>query len=682
LAGDDVMDRYKLGIIVTSPGDGVFLDVNNEFCRMAGFERNELIGKSPRELGLFSNRDFEISDGSKLQKGRTIRDYTVRLCRRSGDTCPLVCSAEMIEYDSRPAIIASLSEHDERIREDTGGQVTGPIDIAKACDSHMLQTLQDGFSQAFALPCVLCREDGQALTVYAPGDFREETVRKTMFRQVIALATQNADQGGLLVMHDRVLWGVMPVATDGIKQAFWIAGPAVFPDSDVLPVGEIADELGIGQSESARLLDAAPRKTRPEFESALKMIRALARHLADAVRQHTARLEGATRQQEIEEQLRRSEQRFRTLALSAPIGVFQIDTEGQCVYVNERWSAISGVSFDEAMGDGWIAAIHPDDLEAVLTAWHQATDTGEEFSMDYRLQAPSGKITWVVGHAAAVAGDDDSIQGYIGTISDITDRKRTETAMHESERRYRNRFMNAPIGYHSMDELGFLLAVNKAWLNMLGYSEDEVIGHHFSEFITPECDEQFTNNYERLKEYGPVKCPDFEMVGKDGRRILVCVHGRIQRDHHGHFQYTDCILQDITEARRAEEALKASEEKYRMLVDQSPLGVGIVQSEPVRFVFANEAMAGIFGYSLEEFVNLSQKELKDRLHPDDTFVWQRFLDRQSGVHVPESYTYRIRTKDGAEKTVRHSARIIEFKGSLATQIMLLDITNSKQAGSN
>jgi len=128
----------------------------------------------------------------------------------------------------------------------------------------------------------------------------------------------------------------------------------------------------------------------------------------------------------LEKQLKESESRFRTLAESAPVGIFQTDLNGNCIYVNEKWCEIVGLTPAEAMGNGWSGGLHPEDRESIFSQWQQMVQFREKFALEYRFQSPNDKVTWVFGQAVALEDDKGSRMGYMGTIIDITDRKKLE----------------------------------------------------------------------------------------------------------------------------------------------------------------------------------------------------------------------------------------------------------------
>lgn len=123
---------------------------------------------------------------------------------------------------------------------------------------------------------------------------------------------------------------------------------------------------------------------------------------------------------------RASEERFRSLSAASPIGVFQTDAEGRCVYTNARWQEITGLALEESLGDGWNRAVHPEDRDGVRAEWLTSTRAGREFSCEFRMLTPKEEIRWVHSRAAALRVDSGALLGHVGTIEDITERRAVE----------------------------------------------------------------------------------------------------------------------------------------------------------------------------------------------------------------------------------------------------------------
>lgn len=126
-----------------------------------------------------------------------------------------------------------------------------------------------------------------------------------------------------------------------------------------------------------------------------------------------------------QEALHLSEERFRLLASHAPVGIFLSDQGGGCVFVNERWCEMAGLSLAQAQGGGWSSALHPDDRERVFTEWHRAVRLGNPSLSEFRFQRPDGRIVWVEGSAVQF-NDGGRFQGYLGSCIDVTQRKKSE----------------------------------------------------------------------------------------------------------------------------------------------------------------------------------------------------------------------------------------------------------------
>jgi len=132
-----------------------------------------------------------------------------------------------------------------------------------------------------------------------------------------------------------------------------------------------------------------------------------------------------------EKALRASEQRYQTLAETAPIGIFRTDPQGQTNYVNSRWCEIAGLQASQALGDGWLSAVHPADRDQIVIGWQQATHDQTSSATEYRFLRPDGTVAWVMGKAVPEKDASGKIVSYIGTITDITERKRAEQELQQ-----------------------------------------------------------------------------------------------------------------------------------------------------------------------------------------------------------------------------------------------------------
>jgi PAS domain S-box-containing protein len=184
--------------------------------------------------------------------------------------------------------------------------------------------------------------------------------------------------------------------------------------------------------------------------------------------------------------LQASEQRYVTLAQTVPVGIFRTDTAGHCLYVNDRWCQITGLTAVEARVDGWTQSLHPDDHDRVFAEWHECTQRNLPFQSEYRFQPPHGDITWVVGQATAEYNNTGELIGYVGSITDISAAKRAEmirqqveAELQKSEQKFRAVFdhMFQLIGILTPD--GALVEANRTALDAIGINLSDVVGQPF-----------------------------------------------------------------------------------------------------------------------------------------------------------------------------------------------------------
>lgn len=151
---------------------------------------------------------------------------------------------------------------------------------------------------------------------------------------------------------------------------------------------------------------------------------------ADGTPQHfVSQVQDITARKQAEDALRASEARFRTLSESSPLGIYQTDAQGRDVYQNARWLEMTGMSAEAAQGDGWLRAVHPEDRAALAAEWARTVGLGQPFSCEFRLLDPNGQVHWVHSRATPMRDNFNQVTGYVGTVSDITERKVGEQAL-------------------------------------------------------------------------------------------------------------------------------------------------------------------------------------------------------------------------------------------------------------
>lgn len=209
-------------------------------------------------------------------------------------------------------------------------------------------------------------------------------------------------------------------------------------------------------------------------------------------KQHSARLasaiENAIDKRRVQEELRLSKERFNTLAKVSTVGIFLSSADGFYLYVNERWSDITGLSYDDAFGDGFLQAVHSHDRKRIRTEWHRCVREQIPFKSEYRIYRESDKVElWVFGQALPEMNADGTLAGFVGTITDITERMHAEIEIDSSRKQLRAltvRLQNireeerTHIAREIHDDLGQALTgikMDLVWLNNKIQTTDEAI---------------------------------------------------------------------------------------------------------------------------------------------------------------------------------------------------------------
>jgi len=134
-----------------------------------------------------------------------------------------------------------------------------------------------------------------------------------------------------------------------------------------------------------------------------------------------------------ERAIRESEEVFRSLSAAAPIGIFRTDAQGNCLYVNERWAEMSGLLPEDALGSKWIQAVHPEDRKRVKALWYGRAGKSAETEVECRFLTPDGTVRWIRSDSKAVRAADGTVQGYVGVMEDITERRKVARRLLEAK---------------------------------------------------------------------------------------------------------------------------------------------------------------------------------------------------------------------------------------------------------
>ncbi|MDP3597958.1 MAG: PAS domain S-box protein, partial [Nitrospirota bacterium] len=327
--------------------------------------------------------------------------------------------------------------------------------------------------------------------------------------------------------------------------------------------------------------------------------------------------------------------------------------------------------------DFWQTHLHPDDRDWVTEYCLASVRDTRKFSFEYRMIAADGRIVWLQD-IVTVEIDEQGPAILRGIMSDITERKQAETALRESEARFRSLFEEVPIAYQSLDIEGCYLDVNQGLCALLGYAPDELLGKRFDDFWPPDARECFPGGFSNFKRSGGVT-NHLRLKRKDGKEIAVILGGRVQRDPMGNFLRTHCILTDITDQKRIEEDLRRSEVFIDSVLENLPNMIFVKDAESLRFVRFNRAGEELLGYGRDELLGRSDYDFFPKEEAD--FFTLKDRDVLRSGRLLDISEEPIQTKENGVRLL-HTKKIPIYSADGTPQYLLgisEDITARKQA---
>ncbi|MFN7948209.1 MAG: PAS domain S-box protein [Blastocatellia bacterium] len=369
-------------------------------------------------------------------------------------------------------------------------------------------------------------------------------------------------------------------------------------------------------------------------------IRKLNDYLESSVRERTAQLAAANTElhrevgerRRAEEILRQTNYTLETLIQASPLAIILLDPQGRVQVWNAAAERMFGWTEAEVIGHALPLGEGREREE--FNTLGEVVMQGVPFSvMDLRTQRRDSTAIDISISAAPVTDTDGRISGVVAVITDITERKRAEVQLRESEERYRDLFENANDLIQSVGLDGRLLYANRAWLETLGYSRDEISRLTMFDIIDPS---QHAHCFEALKSVmtgHPVTRVETVFVTRDGRRIIV--EGSINcRFENGKPVSTRGIFRDITERKQAEEELRASEANVRAIIEY--MLSGLILTDDRGFIqLVNPAAEKIFGYKADEMIGQHLAMLMPEMTGDDRARFLRQARQKARGRVTE-----------------------------------------------
>jgi len=353
--------------------------------------------------------------------------------------------------------------------------------------------------------------------------------------------------------------------------------------------------------------------------------------------------------------------------------VVLVDIGGVIRWANPATTSVLGYAPDDLIGLRVRDIVEPQDHAAWQGLVRELFDHPDLSQTGaFRCRHRDGTVRWAEGVARNLL-TEARVGAIVVHFRDVTDRKATEDALRVSEDRYGQMFDGAPDIIFEADAEGYFRFVNPETLRVFGYSRDEVIGRRFTEFIRADYRPAILQHYYQQTNQGTLNSyVEFPGVTKSGHEVWLGQNAWLVFDAKGQYTGMQAVARDITERHRAEDALRSAEAKYRGLVEQSLVGVYILQND--RLVYVNPKGADLLAYEQQELLDLPWAYAL--LHEQDRPLVIDQLSRLDTVENPNvQLTLRGVRKDGGQVQVEAFCSVTEFGGQTAILATVIDISD-------
>ena len=309
-----------------------------------------------------------------------------------------------------------------------------------------------------------------------------------------------------------------------------------------------------------------------------------------------------------QEMLRDQTERFHMLSENAPFGMVMIGMDGTFEYINPKFKEIFGYDLSEVPnGRVWLRKAYPDSAyrHGVVSAWFKALEghgPGEARTAVFEVTCKDGSRKIIDFRPVKLSKGEDLM-----TCEDITDRKKAEEALRESEDRYRQITEYSLTGiFIHQDSVGVF--VNQRLADMLGHVKEEMIGRSFFDAVHPDDHEAVGARVQARLRGEESSVPHQLRLVKKAGEVIWCDILATLIDYRGRPAIMGNLV-DITERKKVEQELRESEDRFRVLFEEAPEGILVADIETRKLRFANPAVCEMFGYTMEEMVQLNVSDI-------------------------------------------------------------------------
>lgn len=298
---------------------------------------------------------------------------------------------------------------------------------------------------------------------------------------------------------------------------------------------------------------------------------------------------------------------------------------------------------------------------------------GEVNDFETRMKAKDGRIIHTAINAHFRRSDKGEIIGMEGSLRDISERKKAEEALKESEKKYRKVFENIQDVFFITDTCGILVDVSPSIKRYTEYTREEIIGKHVNEFYHDIQDK--AEFLDRMKRFGEVSDFEIRMKTKSDKLLYASMNAHNRYNEHGQVIGMEGSLRNITERKKAEAELKANEKRYRQLFELNPHIMWLYDLHTLKFIAVNEAAIQHYGYSREEFLSMTIKDIRPA--EDVTLLEKNLKNICHGID--HAGVWRHIKKDSTVISVDIVSHAVKFADIEAKLVLVTDVTEKLKA---
>lgn len=368
--------------------------------------------------------------------------------------------------------------------------------------------------------------------------------------------------------------------------------------------------------------------------------------------------------------------KLRLVFEQTPGAIFILNREFKFEYVNPGYEKLSGFSKAELIGKSVAEIFSQTDYSEPQEEIVRSMMAGEKWEGEMQTYKKDGSTYWATTVSSPFKDDSGKLEGYIIIQQDVSDRKKIEINLRESEKFYRT-LIESSMDAVSLNQDGKFLLVNSAFCTMFGYTNEEIFNMVPESFIAPEDRERVMDlHYKRMT--GDIDKQNYtaNFLHKSGKRVLTELNATTVQVNGQNASFI--TMSDITERTAMEKALRESEAKYKTLVENSQDGIIIIRDDKI--LFANSTLCNVLGYTCDcDCELLMQMPSINLIYPEDRYkVLEIAKRRQNQDFSTISEMFRLVAMDGSIRECETLSTLIEFEGQLASFFTIHDVTEQRK----